>query len=200
MAKTESTRKCGITLHLPESTLRIIDREAERRKSSRSRYIQDLILGVPVPDGRKKRNREKPTPPEPMKEIRVCISEEAMECLRQLAAARKMSRARCAREILQSRIAATNVYWKLDLAELQPVFEDLGTIASGMQELVLRPDRTPEEQTESRSVQKQMLTEIRRIRTRMEEWGDTRIGTAQAAFAEGEGLRERPGLSDVSVG
>ena len=170
MAKTESTRKCGITLHLPESTLRIIDREAERRKSSRSRYIQDLILGVPVPDGRKKRNREKPTPPEPMKEIRVCISEEAMECLRQLAAARKMSRARCAREILQSRIAATNVY------------------------------RTPEEQAESRSVQKQMLTEIRRIRTRMEEWGDTRIGTAQAAFAEGEGLRERPGLSDVSVG
>ena len=86
------------------------------------------------------------------------------------------------------------------LAELQPVFEDLGTIASGMQELVLRPDRTPEEQAESRSVQKQMLTEIRRIRTRMEEWGDTRIGTAQAAFAEGEGLRERPGLSDVSVG
>ena len=195
MAKTESTHKCGITLHLPESTLRIIDREAERRKSSRSRYIQDLILGVPLPDGRKK-----PVSTEPVKSICVTISREGMDCLEQLAEARNISRERCAREIIRSRITATNVYWKLDLAELQPVFEDLGTVAAGMQELVLRPDRTPEEQAESRSAQRQMLAEIRRIRTRMEEWGDTRIGTVQEIFAEGEGLRERSGLSDVSVG
>ena len=195
MTKTEHTRKHRITLHLPESTLRIIDREAERRRSSRSRYIQDLILGVPVPDGRKK-----PVPPEPVKNICVTISREGMDCLEQLAEARHISRERCAREIIQSRITAVDVYLKLDLTELQPLFEDLDIIAGSMQELVLRPDRSPEEKAESRSAQKQMLAEIRRIRTRMEEWGDTRIGTAQEIFAEGEGLRERTGLSDVSVG
>lgn len=200
MTKTEPTHKCGITLHLPESTLRIIDREAKNRRSSRSRYIQDLILGVPVTDGRRSRKGKIPAESEPLKEIRVCISGEAMECLRQLAAARQMSRARCAREIIQSRITATDVYLKLDLTELQPCFEDLDIIAGSMQELVLRPDRTPEEKEESRNIQKQMLAEIRRIRIRMEEWGDTRIGTAQAAFAEREGLWERSGLSDVSVG
>ena len=156
MTETKLQPKLGMTLHLPVSTLERIDREARKNKSSRSRYIQDMILGVQVTDGRK--------------------------------------------EIIQSRIVATNVYFKLDLAELQPVFDDLSIIASSMQELVLRPDRTTEEKAESRILQKQLLSEIRKIRIRMEEWGDTRIGNAQASFAEGEGLRERSGLSDVSVG
>ena len=200
MTETKLQPKLGMTLHLPVSTLERIDREARKHKSSRSRYIQDMILGVQVTDGRKKRKERRESVSEPLKEIRVCISREAMDCLDQLAGARHMSRARCAREIIQSRIVATNVYFKLDLAELQPVFDDLSIIASSMQELVLRPDRTTEEKAESRILQKQLLSEIRKIRIRMEEWGDTRIGNAQASFAEGEGLRERSGLSDVSVG
>lgn len=188
-----------ISFQLPEETLQIIDREAEKRKCSRSRYIRDMIMGTPVHSERQKTG-EPPDESEQLKKVGICLPEDAAECLDQFAAARHMSRSKCIREIIQNRIVAEDVYLKLDLTELQPFFEDLGIIASSMQELVLRPDRTPEEQAESRNIQKQMLTEIRRIRIRMEEWGDIKIGNTKAAFAAGEGLRERPGLSDVSVG
>ena len=55
MTETKLQPKLGMTLHLPVSTLERIDREARKNKSSRSRYIQDMILGVQVTDGRKKR-------------------------------------------------------------------------------------------------------------------------------------------------
>ena len=188
-----------ISFQLPEETLQIIDREAKKRKCSRSRYVRDMIMGTHVHNERQKTG-ESPDESDQLKKVGICLPEDAAECLDQLAAARHMSRSKCIREIIQNRIVATDVYLKLDLTELQPFFEDLGIIASGMQELVLRPDRTPEEQEESRSIQKQMLAEIRKIRIRMEEWGDTKIGNIKKAFAAGEGLWERPGLSDVSVG
>lgn len=188
-----------LTFQIPEETLQIIDREAKRRRCSRSRYVRDMIVGTPVHNGRQKTG-EPPDESALLKKVGICLPEEAAECLEQFAAARHMSRSKCIREIIQSRITAEDVYLKLDLTELQPFFEDLDIIAGSMQELVLRPDRTPEEKEESRNIQKQMLSEIRRIRIRMEEWGDTKIGNTKAAFAAGEGLWERPGLSDVSVG
>lgn len=185
-------RNTRLNLALPVETVAFLTQQAKARKIYPSQYVQELLLGCADP----KEYHET----ESSGQSKVCflLPDWQAERLRKLARAAHISRGQYIRNLLTDTPVNVPVYLNIDMDELEPLFLAMEDAAAGIQDLVLRPDRTEAERRESRRIQANLLEEIRRIRLQIEEWGDTKIGNTQASFAEGEGLRERSGLSDVS--
>ena len=116
-----------------------------------------------------------------------------------LAHAAHLSRSQYIRDAVLGTPVNVPVYLNIDMDELEPLFRAMEDAAAGIQDLVLRPDRTEEEKQESRRIQTQLLEEIRRIRLQIEEWGVTTIASAQALLHQWPAVRDDAGLSDLSA-
>lgn len=191
--RTEEGPQGRLAVYVPGKTVELLNEEAAKRHMNRSQYIRDMILGT-TGIGRylDLDNGDKIG-------VQVKLSRKDLKKLDQLALNCRVSRSQYIRNLVLGTPVSMPLYLDPDLSELEPVFQDLETVAQSMQDLVLRPDRTEEDKRESRRIQQQMLMEIRRIRLVMEEWGETAIADVKASFDQWQAVRADAGLFDVSA-
>lgn len=186
-------RKTNLNITLPAETADFITRQAKKKRLYRSQYLQELLLGSADPEEYFELGNGGQV------NLRFTLPAHQAEKVGKLAHAAHLSRSQYIRDAVLGTPVNVPVYLNIDMDELEPLFRAMEDAAAGIQDLVLRPDRTEEEKQESRRIQTQLLEEIRRIRLQIEEWGVTTIASAQALLHQWPAVRDDAGLSDLSA-